>query len=211
MRKNQTIYSNKKEAFDYLNEQGEILKKALFKNDALVKTLQILEKSNLLNWYIGGGSIPQTFWNQYHGFDLNHGIDDFDIVYFDNKDPTKEVEEKNQKRIEKEYPNCPNKLEVVNEARTHIWYKKDFGREIEPYSCTEDAIYGFPTIASAIGVTLTNNKMKIFAPHGLTDLLSLTVRANKIAIPKWVYKKKCKRWKSVWPKLTIVPWEYKNN
>ena len=30
------------------------------------------------------GSINQTIFNYYHGYDLNYGIKDFDVAYFDD-------------------------------------------------------------------------------------------------------------------------------
>lgn len=175
----------------------------------MLKTLQILKEFKLPNWYIGGGAIPQIVWNHFHGFCLNHGIDDFDIAYFDESDLTKETELKREKDLQNKYKECPARLEAVNEAKTHFWYEKDFGKKIKPYSCTEEAIFSFPTTASAVGITINKtSQIEIFAPHGLTDLLSQTVRANKIQITREIYEKKCKRWKNVWPKLTIVPWEY---
>lgn len=201
---------NNKIAFAPLVEQEKFLKNILSKNKALIKILKILATGyKLPNWYIGGGAIPQIIWNYFHGFDLNHGIADYDIVYFDKKDLSKETEQKGEAETKRIVKKCPVRLEVVNEARTHLWYEQDFGKKIQPYSCTEEAIFSFPTTASAVGVTLTKDgKMKIFAPHGLTDLLSSTVRANKIQITRQIYEKKCQRWKEVWPKLTIIPWEY---
>lgn len=201
---------NAKIAFAPLLKQANFLKNILSKNKPLIKMLNILvTRYRFPNWYIGGGAIPQIAWNYFHGFSLNHGIDDYDIVYFDKNDLSKETEEKRIKEIKNLVKKCPVRLEAVNEARTHLWYEQDFGKKIPPYSCTEEAIFSFPTTASATGVTLTQGKeMKIFAPHGLTDLLSLTVRANKIQITREVYEKKCQRWKRVWPKLTIIPWEY---
>jgi len=200
---------NKNIALSSLPKQTSLLKKILSKNNVFTKTLKLLNKINLPNWYIGGGAIPQIVWNHYHGLDLNHGILDFDIVYFDKTNFSKRAEQKREKEIRNKFPNCPVKLDVVNEARTHLWYEQDFGKKIKPYTCTEEAIYSFRTTASAVGITLNqNNKLEIFAPHGLTDLFGLVVRANKIQITKAVYEKKCRRWKKAWPKLTIIPWEY---
>lgn len=83
---------------------------------------------------------------------------DFDIVYFDKNDLSKTSEQKIEKELREKYFHCPVKLEVVNEARTHLWYEQDFGKKIEPYTCTEDVIYTFPTTASAVGVTLNQKK-----------------------------------------------------
>ncbi len=200
---------NRNLAFTNLNIQQKELKQILKQNKVLTKTLELLQEMNLPNWYLGGGSVPQIIWNYYHGFDLNFGIKDYDIVYFDPQTINKDDEDKINILIKQKYPDCPVHLELVNEARTHLWYEQEFGKKIKPYICTEDAVYSFPTTASAIGLKLDrNSNLHIFAPHGLTDLLSLVVRANKIQITKKVYEKKSERWSQIWPKLTIIPWDY---
>lgn len=201
---------NQEIALASLPRQTTVFKKILLKNHVLVKVLKLLKEYRLPNWYIGGGAIPQIAWNHYHGLNPNHAIIDYDIVYFDKSNLAKSTEQEIERKLAEKYPRCPVKFDVKNEARTHLWYEQKFGRKIESYTCTEHAIYSFPTTASAIGVTLNqSNRMEIFAPHGLTDLLGLIVRANKIQIAKQVYENKCKRWKKVWPKLTIIPWEYR--
>jgi len=192
-----------------LSKQIRTLKKILSMNTVFTKTLRLLKEYDLPHWYLSGGAIPHIVWNYYHEFDLNHGISDLDIVYFKKNDLSKKTEEKIEKELREKYPHCPFEFDVKNEARTHLWYYEKRGKKIEPYTCTEDAIYTFPTTASAVGVTLTKkNKLEIFAPHGLTDLFGLVVRANKVQITRDVFEEKCRRWKKVWPKLSIIPWEY---
>ncbi|MDD4282506.1 MAG: nucleotidyltransferase family protein, partial [Bacilli bacterium] len=66
-----------------INEQIEILKQILLQNKKLSTLLKNLQDSDLKNYYVGAGSINQTVFNYYHDFDLDYGIKDFDIVYFD--------------------------------------------------------------------------------------------------------------------------------
>ena len=195
--------------FSTTDKQQTSLKNILQKNTQFMKVLVFLQSIKVPYFYIGGGCVPQIVWNYYHQFDLNNGIKDFDIVYFDSQNLSTKNEEYLQKRINKRFQNHLTSLEVVNEARTHLWYEKDFGKKIPPYVSTEDAIFSFPTTASAIGATLDKNKnLKIFAPHGLSDLFGLIVRANKIQVSKDIFESKAKRWQTIWPKLTIIPWNY---
>jgi hypothetical protein len=39
--------------------------------------------------------------------------------------------------------------DVKNEARVHLWYERRFGRHLEPYRSTGDAIATWPTTASS--------------------------------------------------------------
>ena len=80
-----------------IDVQISILKEILFKNEKIVQTLKVLEeyaKENpkFKNYYLGAGGVNQTVFNYYHGYDLNYGIKDFDIVYFDD-DESYEVED----------------------------------------------------------------------------------------------------------------------
>ena len=200
---------NRDVALAPLSRQTAVVKEILSANRVLGKVLMMCREALPPNWYVGGGAIPQTVWNHYHGYDLNHEIKDFNIVYFDERDLTKTTEERFERELSGRYPDCPAKLDVKNEARTHLWYERRFGKVIEPYTCTEGAIYTFPTTASAVGVALSEaGELQLYAPHGLTDLLGLILRANKITVTRHVYEEKCQRWKNAWPKLTLIPWEY---
>lgn len=190
-----------------LTKQSTTFLALLLKNKELSRLLALASVYKLPNWYIGGGSLPQIIWNRLTKRDLNYGLNDFDLVYFDPHDMRREVELVAQKRFNKQMKSTI-KVEVVNEARTHIWFKKDFGYTIDPYTCTEDAIYQFPTTASAVGITLSSKtkRASVFAPHGLTDIFFMIVRANKIQITQKVFEEKARRWKDTWPELKIVPW-----
>lgn len=182
----------------------QALKDILIKNKAFISILEKALELSLPNWYVGAGSIAQTVWNYKNGFDLNHGIKDYDLVYFD----TNISEEKQNEYITKAkelFGNLP--VDIVNEARVHLWYKEQFGKDIAPYISTESAIDTWPTTATSVGVTMENNgELKIYAPYGLEDLLNLTVRANKVLISEDIYKQKIEKWTKIWSNLNIIPW-----
>ena len=72
-----------------IDVQIEILKEILYKNEKLVETLKVLEEyaqknPKFRNYYVGAGGVNQTVFNYYHGYDINYGIKDFDIVYYDS-------------------------------------------------------------------------------------------------------------------------------
>lgn len=81
-----------------IEEQLKILEKILLKNEKLMSILKILndyssENLKFKNYYVTAGAINQTVFNYYHNFDLNYGIKDFDIIYFDS-DVSYEAEDK---------------------------------------------------------------------------------------------------------------------
>lgn len=180
-------------AYLAIDDQVALLRGILLANPLLVATLDVLDEVDLPGGYVAGGAIPQIAWNHRHGFDPNHGIEDFDVVDFDATDLSAERETAWRRTIERRWPDAPVRFEVVNEARTHLWYGREFGREIAPYSCSEAAIYTFPTTASAVGVRRYHGRLDVYAPHGLSDLLRLTVRANKVLVARDVYVRTCRR------------------
>jgi hypothetical protein len=169
----------------------------------------ILERANsigLYDYYIGAGCIAQTIWNYQTGLDLSNGISDIDFVYYDNSDLSSEAENKVVKRLSDAIPLCKYKLDVNNQARVHLWYKKHFGYDIKPYNSVESAINTWPTTATSVGVRLENTEIKVYAPFGLNDLFGMIVRANKTQITEEIYIQKVHKWSAIWPSLTIVPW-----
>ena len=184
------------------NEQE--LKAILFQNKVLAS---IFEKASILDlpdWYLGAGAIAQTVWNHKNGFDLSQGIKDYDLVYFDT-DVTEEKQSQYVKKAKELFGDLP--VDIVNEARVHLWYREQFGKDIAPYTSTESAIDTWPTTATSIGITMAaDGTVKIYAPYGLDDLLSLTVRANKNLISKAIYQQKVEKWLKVWPNLDVIPW-----
>lgn len=199
--------ANRALALGPIDAQTRAVLAILRRHVELVALLGLLRELKLPAAYVGGGAIPQIVWNDFHGFDRNHGLSDFDVVYFDSEDLSREAEQHLEATLNARLSGCPVHIEAINEARVHLWYERDFGKAMEPYRCTEDAIYCFPTTASATAVSMDpDGEWRLVAPHGLTDLLGLVVRPNKIQISEQRYLEKCERWRQLWPGLTVVPW-----
>ena len=191
-----------------LDEQLEILETILLKNKTLKEILKRLSKSELKNYYVTAGAINQTILNYYHDYELDYGIKDYDIVYFD-EDVSYEKEDKIIKMIKSLLKDIDVEYDVKNEARVHLWYKDKFGIEILPYNSVEDAISRFGATITCIGVRIENNKLEVFAPYGLNDIFSMIIRPIKEDFKKEQYKIRAEKWKNKWPLLTIIPWDNK--
>jgi uncharacterized protein len=135
------------------------------------------------------------------------GVKDVDLIYFDSQDLSLEAELGHERRLRDLFQHLPIKLDVKNEARVHLWYKDRFGYAIEPYSSSADAIATFPTTATSVGIRQIRSKFECCAPFGLDDLFSLVVRPNKGQITRAIYEAKVDRWRSIWLRLTFLPWE----
>lgn len=188
-----------------LAEQIEILKKILLTNKELIELLKILEKENIDNCYVGGGSINQTIFNYYHDYKPSFGIKDYDIVYFD-EDTSYEKEDIIIKRLEKKLKNLNTPIDIKNQARVHIWYYEKYGIKRTPYESVEDAIASWGSTITCIGVKYQKGDIIICAPYGLNDIFSMILRPVKKNFTKEIYDKKTKEWMNKWPKLTKINW-----
>jgi hypothetical protein len=162
--------------------QIETLERILLAGPTVAAVLERASALDLPDWYLGAGAIAQTVWNDRHGFEPGHGIRDYDLVYFDGRDLSETAEDAAAARARALFADLGITLDVTNEARVHEWYPARFGRRIEPYRSTEHAITTWPTTATSVGVRRANGRTQ------------------------QVYEAKVDRWRSIWPKLTIVPW-----
>jgi len=164
------------------------------------------ESIALLDCWLSGSAIAQTAWNAEFGLSPEYGLADIDLVYFDAADLSEEGEAYHAARIRALFPNVPLWIDVKNEARVHLWYEAKFGYPIAPYRSSEHAISTFPTTAGAVAIKPGGAVLSVFAPFGLDDLLSATVRPNNAQITQTIYEAKVARWRSCWPALTIIDW-----
>ena len=190
-----------------LNRQMQSFVKIIKGYEMLYYIFQQVSTLGLPNYYIGAGCLTQTVWNHISGHPHGYGIKDIDIVYCDSTDLDGSKEKKLGEDCQRMLKHTPFEIDVVNQARVHQWYEKEFGIHISPYETTEQAINTWPTTASAIGLRLCGNETTIYAPYGLNDLFGLVVRANKALINQTIYAAKVAKWTKKWPNLTIIPWD----
>jgi hypothetical protein len=170
------------------------------------EVLRISEELSLPQWYFGAGAISQSFWNVFLGRPPLDNIRDLDWVYFDGRDLSEKTEVEIEKRLRTALRDLPLKIDVKNQARVHLWYEAKFGYPIPAYKSVYEAIETWPTTLTCVGLTAFEGKISVFAPYGLEDFFSHTVRANKRQITEEIYLKKVSRWKQCWPHLKVVSW-----
>lgn len=194
-----------------IQEQLKIFERIIKKNKKLMAVLKVLEEYSKTNprfkdYYVGAGSVNQTIFNYLSGNEIDYGIKDFDIVYYD-EDLSYEAEDIIIKDLDKMFKDKSIEFDVKNEARVHIWYNEKYGDKREPYTSTEDAISKWGATVTCIGVRLENNKLITFCPYGLNDLFSMTIRPVKVYFTKEAYDSRCDRWLKKWPNLNIIGWD----
>jgi uncharacterized protein len=189
-----------------LHLQVDYVDAALKLNVVAQAMLTVGAELALPGWYFGAGGIAQTVWNLRHGFDPPSGIKDYDLAYFDPDDLSVDAERRNEVEVARRLSDFGVVVDVKNEARVHLWYRERFGRHIDAYSSTEEAIATWPTTASSVGVRLDHGSLVVCAPFGLADLLGMVARPNKTIISRDVYEEKVSRWTARWPNLRVIPW-----
>jgi len=176
-------------------------------SELLMKVFDRVKLLGLKSYYIGAGCIAQTAWNHLTGRSLNYGIADIDIVYYEDQDLSSEAEEIIVNSGTRLFADIPIALDIKNQARVHLWYEKKFGIPLQPYRSLEEAIQSWPTTATSLGVRQEfNGEWVIYAPYGLTDLLSMKLRANKKLITEEIYRNKVNKWLVNWPELQVIGW-----
>lgn len=165
----------------------------------MMRVLHAAEKLNLPDWMIGAGFVRNKIWDYLHGFQ-NEEVPtrDIDLAYFDLQNITKEKE--------REYDLYLNNIvdvewETKNQARMHSLHGGD------RYLSSKDAISSWPETCTCIAVKIENGKLKLIAPHGVKDLIHLTVRVSpKFRGSKEEFKNRVngKKWNATYVKLTYV-------
>ena len=192
-----------------INEQNETFIKIIKQNSDLVTILDYIYELKLPNFYIAAGSVFQTIWNYYDNKPLNFGIKDIDIIYYDPINLSKESEQKLEKTIEDylKKAGLNYELDIHNEARMHLWKKDNENKNIDQYKNSEDVIDQWIATVHAIGITKENNEIKVYAPYGLSDIFSKTIRPIKHKNnSKELYNKKVASWQKRFENLNIVEW-----
>ena len=183
------------------------LEVALRQNKWLGEILERFEEIGLPDSWLVAGGIAQTIWNLACRQPAELGIKDVDLIYFDDQDLSLSAEAGHERRLRDLFGHLAIKLDVKNEARVHLWYQARFGYAIERYLSSAHAIATFPATATAVGVRWIHGEFECCAPFGLDNLFGLVVRPNKRQITRAIYEAKTERWRSIWPSLTILPWD----
>lgn len=165
--------------------------------------LQHLPSLGLADAWLVSGCLFQTVWNIQTGRDAQHGINDYDLFYFD-PDTSYAAEDAVIRRVREAFADVSLAIEVRNQARVHLWYTEKFGAPYPPLSRASDGIDRFLMPCAQVG--LRANAHEVYAPKGFADVVDMIVRPN--STPNFQvarYDEKTARWKACWPELTVLP------
>jgi hypothetical protein len=165
----------------------------------LMAVLECLRQVGLPQWRIVSGCLYQTVWNVLTNRQRGTGIQDIDVIYFDDSDLSWEAEDAVIRRVPPIGP-----LQIRNQARVHLWYEQHFGAPYAPLRTADEALLRYPATVQAVGARLeTDDRLDIVAPYGLDDLFAMVLRPNKACDHPPTFAAKAARARAVWPEVTI--------
>lgn len=171
---------------------------------AILEGMRVLDLPDPL---LGSGAIYNSVWNVLTGRPALTGINDADVVYFDNVDLSYEAEDRVIRRVEHHFRNLPIQVQVRNQARVHLWFPERFGMAYPQLRSSAEMMLFFATKTHAVAARLEDDgEISIHAPFGLDDMFSFRVTPNPALPNRETHERKAARAKVIWPELTIVPW-----
>lgn len=153
-------------------------------NPIVEELLDRMSGVSLPDCWLAAGALFQTVWNVLSDRNPQAGILDYDVnYYFDDSDLSWQAEDDAITRAAVHFDGIPAKIQIRNEARAHLWYQEKFGVPCPPYRNTRHAISTFPNTSSCLAIRPLDERVEIYAPYGLTDLLRMTTRPTGSSLP----------------------------
>jgi len=171
----------------------------------LMRVMRTIRELDLPDWIIFSGAIYQRVLNHLGGRDLDYGIKDYDVGYFDASDISYEAEDVVIRRVAEAFePPLRDLVEVRNQARVHVWFESKFGEAYEPLTSSAEAPSRFVSPMFAVGVRLeADDSMTVVAPFGLEDLFARVLRPNPTRGEK-SFPRIAASAKARWPEITVL-------
>ena len=171
----------------------------------LMAVLARARELDLPDWLVFSGAVYQRVLNSLTGRDLDYGIKDYDLGYFDAADTSYEAEDVVIRRVAAAFESPLKELvEVRNQARVHLWFEGKFAEPYAPLTCTADCLERFVSPLFAVGVRLEpDERLTILAPFGLDDLFALRLAPNPRRITKGFARTSASA-TARWPELIVT-------
>jgi hypothetical protein len=144
----------------------------------------------------------QTIWNRMSDRAPEWGIKDYDVFYFDDSDLSWEAEDRVIQEVAEKTADLPIKVEVKNQARVHLWYSRPFGGDYPRLTGTRAGIDRYFISCTCVGIDVRTGEL--YAPDGLGDLASGSMRQNPRNPKPALFRQKAENCRRRWPWLRIV-------
>jgi hypothetical protein len=172
----------------------------------LMQVLRTARDLDLPDWLIFSGAVYQPVLNQLTGRELDYGIKDYDLAYFDAGDVSYDAEDVVIRQVAAAFePPLREMVEVRNQARVHLWFESKFGEAYAPLGSSAEALTRFVSPLNAVGVRLeADDRLTIAAPFGLEDLFAMRLRPNPLRPLAKSYARVAAAMQARWPELTLA-------
>ncbi|WP_166301925.1 nucleotidyltransferase family protein [Bradyrhizobium sp. 2S1] len=177
---------------------------AALRNPANQAIADELHRRGLPDAWLVAGCLMQTVWNVLTNRPLDHGINDYDIFYFD-PDTSWEAEDAVIRELKARLGHLGVAIEARNQARVHLWYPGKHGLPYPALARSSDGIDRFLTESTRIGIRRNTRGYDVYAPSGFDDVAGMIVRPNRTSnFSAANYAAKTARWKALWPEITVL-------
>lgn len=187
-------------------ELAERLRNIVRGSAPLMQVLRTVRDVRLPDWFIFSGAVYQRVLNHLTGRDLDYGIKDYDVAYYDASDLSYEAEDEVIRRVAAAFePPLREMVEVRNQARVHLWFEAKFGEPYEPLARSAEALERFVSPLHAVAVRLeSDDAITVQAPFGLEDLFAMRLRPNPARPPGAGFERAAASAQARWPEITII-------
>ena len=178
---------------------------ALMADPVAVEVLRRAQGMGLPDHALMAGAVYKAVWNAMTGRSPGHGVNDYDLAYFDPSDLSYEAEDRVIRAARPVFADLPVPVEVCNQARVHIWFNEKYGTDRAPLRDTEDALRHFASRVHSVAVRLDERgRPELLAPFGLEALFSGEVRPVPGLSGREGWAEKCRSQAKIWPELRFV-------
>lgn len=171
----------------------------------LMTVLTTVRSLDLPDWLVFSGSVYQSVWNAVTGRAPGHGVNDFDLGYFD-PDTSWDAEDAVIRRVAAAFDEpLRSRVEVRNQCRVPLWFRDKFGEDYGPIASTAEALPRFVAPAFAVGVRLEpDDRITVVAPFGLEDAFAMIIRPNPLRPLAKDWTRVTEKARARWPELTVM-------
>lgn len=187
--------------------QRRALEAIIRSEPVLMDVLTAVRDLGVPDAWLVSGAIYNCVWNRLSGRPSFYGVNDIDVIYFDDSDLSWEAEDRVIRQIETALVDLPVPVQTRNQARVHLWYEQKFGNSFAPLSATRESLERYASKTHAVAARLDEaDLLELAAPFGLDDLFAFRVTPNPAADSRTTHTEKGARTRAMWPEVTVVPW-----
>ena len=164
--------------------------------------MQRLPRLGLRQCFLTAGCLFQAVWNRRSGQPPATAVKDYDVFYFDDRDLSWEAEDAVIRQAAALCADLGVPVEVKNQARVHLWYRKRFGSAYPQLRSATDGIDRYLVQCTCIGIEVATGRL--YAPNGLEDMVEGILRPNPLNPSPELFRAKAEAYRARWPWLTIA-------